>query len=132
MMKLGYDIGDRVIQVYDLVVGEVVKFYYPTACRQQTMILCDDGRKYHAPSETFIEVSELQEEIPSRIKRRPPQVAGAVGPPAAQEITQPLLIPHDYREVKIAEGMTVTIDLEELKRQLVESHYPQSGLNYGA
>lgn len=131
MMKLGYDIGDRVIQVYDRVVGEVVKFYYPTACRQQTMILCDDGRKYHAPSETFAKVSKLQEEIVSRIKRRPP-VAMKVGLPVAHEITQSLLIPHDYREVKIAEGMTVTIDLEELKRQLVESHYRQSGLNYGA
>lgn len=131
-MGLGYDIGDRVIQVYDRVVGEVVKFYHPTACGQQTMILCDDGRKYHAPSETFAKVSKLQEEIASRIKRRPPQVAMKAGLPVAQEITQPLLIPHDYREVKIAEGMTVTIDLEELKRQLVESYYRQNGLNYGA
>lgn len=131
-MGLGYDIGDRVIQVYDRVVGEVVKFYHPTACGQQTMILCDDGRKYHAPSETFIKVSKLQEEIASRIKRRLPQVAMKAGLPVAHELTQPLLIPHDYREVKIAEGMTVTIDLEELKRQLVESHYRQSGLNYGA
>ncbi|MBD5546919.1 MAG: hypothetical protein HDQ97_05920 [Lachnospiraceae bacterium] len=131
-MSLGYDIGDRVMQIDDKVIGEVIKFYTPTACEQQTMILCDDGRKYHAPSITFVKVSELEEEIVSKIKSRPPQLAMAADMPITQEATQPLLVPHDYRNVKVAEGMTITIDLEDLKKPLVESHYKQIGLNYGA
>lgn len=130
-MDLGYDIGDRVIQIDDGVIGEVIKFYVPTACKQQTMILCDDGRKYHAPSDTFIKVSELTEELAEKIKNRPQQIAMAAAMPLTQDLTQPLLIPHDYRNVKVAEGMTITIDLEDLKKQLVESHYKQIGLNYG-
>ena len=44
------------------------------------------------------------------------------------DCVQPILIPHDYRDVKIAEGMTVTIDLEELKTQLERDFYRQAGL----
>lgn len=131
-MELGYDIGDRVMQIDDKVIGEVIKFYFPTACGRQTMILCDDGRKYHAPSETFVKVSELEEQIVSKIKSRPPQLAMPAAMPLAQDAAQPLLIPHDYRNVKVAEGMTITIDLEDLKKQLIESHFNQIGLNYGA
>lgn len=131
-MSLGYDIGDRVMQIDDKVAGKVIKFYYPTACGQQTMILCDDGRKYHAPSHTFVKADELTEEIAKKIKSRPPQLAMSAAMPLAQESAQPLLVPHDYRNVKVADGMTITIDLEDLKKQLVESHYKQIGLNYGA
>lgn len=131
-MGLDYNIGDRVIQIDEGVVGKVIKFYIPTACAQQTMILCDDGRKYHAPSDTFIKIDSLTEEIAKKIKSRPPQFAMSAAMPLAQEAAQPLLIPHDYRNVKVADGMTITIDLEESKRRLVESHYPQIGLNYGA
>lgn len=119
-MNLGYDIGDRVMQIEQRVIGEVIKFYIPTACKQQTMILCDDGRKYHAPSDTFVKIPEV------------PKFAKGAGFPAGQIASQPLLIPRDYRNIKVAEGMTITIDLEDLKKQLVESHYKQIGLNYGA
>ena len=44
--------------------------------------------------------------------------------PLAQPLTQPLLQPHDYRQVKIDANTTVTIDLETLKKQLEESHFP--------
>lgn len=128
----GFDIGDRVICTESGVVGKAIKFYYPTTCAEQTMILCDDGRKYHAPSTDFIKAGELTEEIARKIKSRPPQLAMSAAMPLAQEAAQPLLIPHDYRNVKVAEGMTITIDLEELKKQLVESHFRQIGLNYGA
>lgn len=60
-MNFGYTIGDRVMQIEDKVIGEVIKMYYPTAYKQQTMILCDDGRKYHAPSDTFIKVLEFED-----------------------------------------------------------------------
>lgn len=44
------------------------------------------------------------------------------------EYVQPILVPHDYRDVKIAEGMTITIDVEELKKQIEQSIYRQAGL----
>lgn len=131
-MDFGYTIGDRVMQIDDKVIGEVIKMYYPTACKEQTMILCDDGRKYHAPSDTFVKVLNLEEQISKKIKEKPPQLAMSAGLPAGKLASQPLLIPHDYRNIKVTDGMTITIDLEELKKQLVESHYKKIGLNYGA
>lgn len=131
-MDLGYTIGDRVMRIEDKVIGEVIKMYYPTACKQQTMILCDDGRKYHASSDTFVKVSELEEQIAKKIKDKPPQIAMSAAMPLTQDLAQPLLVPHDYRNIKVADGMTITIDLEELKKQLIESHYQKTGLNYGA
>ena len=47
-------IGDRVICILSLVRGVVIKQYYPTACEQQTMIRCKDGRLYHAPTQAFV------------------------------------------------------------------------------
>lgn len=130
-MNFGYTIGDRVMQIEDKVIGEVIKMYYPTACKQQTMILCDDGRKYHAPSDTFIKVSELKEQIAKKIKDKPPQLAMPEAMPLTQDLAQPLFAPHDCRNIKVADGMTITIDIGELKKRLVESHYEKIGLNYG-
>lgn len=36
--------------------------------------------------------------------------------PSSSELMQPILIPHDYRNIKVAETTTITIDVEELKR----------------
>lgn len=130
-MDFGYVIGDRVMQIKDKVIGKVIDMYYPTACKQQTMILRDDGRKYHAPSDTFIKISELEERITKEIKEKPEQFLMESGLPSGQLASQSLLVPHDYRNIKVTDGMTITIDLEELKNQLVESHYQKTGLNYG-
>lgn len=46
-------LGDRVICIVDGVKGVVIKQYFPTACEQQTMIQCANGRKYHAPTRLF-------------------------------------------------------------------------------
>lgn len=46
-------IGDKVICTVSGVSGVVIKQYYPTACEQQTMVRCDDGRLYHAPTRTW-------------------------------------------------------------------------------
>lgn len=48
--------GDKVLCTESGVKGIVICQYYPTACAQQTMIQCADGRKYHAPTATFIKV----------------------------------------------------------------------------
>lgn len=131
-MDFGYDIGDRAMQIQEKVIGKVIDMYYPTACGQQTMILCDDGRKYHAPSDTFIKIGDLEEQIVSKIKSRPQPFAMSAAMPLAQEMAQPMLVPHDYRNVKVADGMTITIDLEDLKRKLADRICEKIGLNYGA
>ena len=43
-------IGDKVICIASGVSGVVIKQYYPTSCEEQTMVRCEDGRKYHAPT----------------------------------------------------------------------------------
>lgn len=52
-MDREFDIGDRVICNESGVVGKVIKFYTPTSCEEQTMVLCDDRRRYHAPTSTW-------------------------------------------------------------------------------
>ena len=54
--------------------------------------------------------------------------------PAAGHASQPALIRHDYRDIKIAPNTTVTIDLEEMKRQAKKDFYKNMGigLDYGA
>lgn len=37
------------------------------------------------------------------------------GLPEGQLASQPLLVPNDYRNIKVTDGMTIMIDLEELK-----------------
>ena len=130
-MDFGYGMGDRVMQIQEKAIGKVIDMYCPTTCKQQTMILCDDGRKYHAPSETFVKVSELEERIVSKIKSRPQPLAMSAAMALMQETAQPLFNPHDYRKVKIADGMTITIDLEDLKRKLADRICEEIGLNYG-
>lgn len=45
--------------------------------------------------------------------------------PLNAELAQPLLVPHDYREINIGDGQTVSIDLEDIKQKLKEElHSP--------
>lgn len=61
-------------------------------------------------------------------------IAASAAMPCAVEIAQPMAVKHDYRDVKIAENTTVTIDLEVLKKQLSDEIYKSlgCGFNYGA
>ena len=54
------------------------------------------------------------------------EASSMVGVNAAASIMQP----HDYRDIKIDANTTVTIDLEEMKKKLEESMYPNF-LKYG-
>lgn len=63
-----------------------------------------------------------------------PPVLAQVSMPSVAELMQPMLIPHDYKDIKVGENTTITIDVEELKRQIQKDFYKQMGigLNYGA
>lgn len=65
-------------------------------------------------------------------------VAEAYLMPESAEMSSPVLellvIKHDYRDIKVAPNTTITIDLEELKKQIERDIYRKAGigLNYGA
>lgn len=127
---MGYGIGDRVVDKENEIVGIVKRFYFPTACAQQTMIVCDDGREYHAPSYCFVELRDA--DLSKLLKK--PQMAMSASTPLMQSAAQPLTVKHNYRNVKIGKNTTITIDVEELKKQMQAEHYKSMGigLNYGA
>ena len=52
-MNKEISIGDYVICMLSGVSGIVVKQYYPTGCKEQTMIKTKDNRLYHAPTDTY-------------------------------------------------------------------------------
>ena len=54
--------------------------------------------------------------------------------PIVEDTTSPVLKAHDYRNVKVAEKTTVTIDVEELKERMRKEIYRKAGIgfNYGA
>lgn len=43
-------------------------------------------------------------------------------------MAEPLIVPHDYRNVKIAENTEITIDLEDFKEQIEKSIAKSAGL----
>lgn len=49
-MERKFSKGDRVICMTTGVTGKCINFYTPTACAEQTMVITDDGRRYHAPT----------------------------------------------------------------------------------
>ena len=63
----------------------------------------------------------------------PPLMASASMQSVA-ELTQPMMIKHDYRDIKVGENTKITIDVEELKRQMEKEIYKSAGigLNFGA
>ena len=57
-----------------------------------------------------------------------PIIAPAVAPVVA-DLAAPIMVKHDYRDIKVSENVTVTIDIEDLKRKMVEDIY--AGLHHG-
>lgn len=50
--------------------------------------------------------------------------------PSAAEMVRPMAVKHDYRDIKIDKDATITIDSEELKRQLEKDFYRQMGIGF--
>ncbi|HAG04063.1 MAG TPA: hypothetical protein DCG28_01370 [Lachnospiraceae bacterium] len=49
---------------------------------------------------------------------------------ANSELSNSAIVPHKYRQVKVAPNTTVTIDLEDIKKEIEQSIAKQAGL-YG-
>lgn len=58
--------------------------------------------------------------------------------PLSTTLVQPLSVPiaaemavkHDFRDIKVGENTTVTIDLEEIKKKISEDIYKAIGFNF--
>lgn len=63
-----------------------------------------------------------------------PPLMAEITMPTAADLIQPMMIKHDYRDIKVNENTTITIDVEELKRQMEKDIYKAVGLgiDYGA
>ena len=61
-------------------------------------------------------------------------MAASVAMPSVSEMAAPMVAKHDYRDIKLGENQIITIDLEELKRQMKHDFYKAVGLgiDYGA
>lgn len=55
-------------------------------------------------------------------------IAASAASPIVADTIEPMAVKHDYRDIKIADGMTVTIDLEEIKKRMVQDFYKSIGL----
>ena len=58
----------------------------------------------------------------------PEPIAAPYVQPVAADMAAPMMVKHDYRDVKIAPGVTVTIDLEDVNKELEEQLYRSIGL----
>lgn len=59
-----------------------------------------------------------------------PKVAAAVSADCASPVLADILVKHDYRDIKVGENTTITIDVEELKRQMKEDFYRKLGIGF--
>ena len=59
------------------------------------------------------------------MQQKPQNLASATAESFAMPMAAEMSVKHDYRDVKIAEGVTVTIDIEDMKKQLERDLYKQ-------
>lgn len=57
-----------------------------------------------------------------------PNLAASATVPSGAEMLRPMAVKHDYRDIKISEGVTITIDVEELKEQMQKDFYRKVGI----
>ena len=46
----------------------------------------------------------------------------------SESVSSPVMVTHDYRDIKINASTTVTIDLEDIKKRLAEDFYRSEGI----
>lgn len=56
-----------------------------------------------------------------------PNLAASAAVPSGAEMVRPMAVKHDYRDIKISEGVTITIDAEKLKEQMRKDFYRKMG-----
>ena len=57
-----------------------------------------------------------------------PKAAASASVDYAAPVLADILVKHDYRDIKVGENTTITIDVEELKRQMKKDFYRKLGI----
>ena len=57
-----------------------------------------------------------------------PNLAASVTVPSGAEMLRPMAVKHEYLDIEISEGTTITIDVEELKEQMPKDFYRKIGI----
>lgn len=57
-----------------------------------------------------------------------PKVAASASVDYAAPVLADILVKHDYRDIKVGENTAITIDVEELKRQMKKDFYRKLGI----
>lgn len=73
---------------------------------------------------------ELYDECTNKRMELCAYITPAIEAPAMQPLALDAIVKHDYRDVKIAENTTVTIDLEELEKKLKDEIYKSFGCSF--
>ena len=73
---------------------------------------------------------ELYDECTNKRMELCAYITPTIAAPAMQPLALDAIANHDYRDVKIAENTTVTIDLEELKKKLEDEIYKSFGCSF--
>lgn len=58
------------------------------------------------------------------------KVAASASVDYAAPVLADILVKHDYRDIKVEENTTITIDVEELKRQMKKDFYRKLGIGF--
>lgn len=64
------------------------------------------------------------------MKELPTQIAAKAAESVSMPLVEDLAVKHDYRNIKVDENTTVTIDLEDLKRQMEKDFYKSLGCSF--
>lgn len=59
-----------------------------------------------------------------------PSVSASASEDCATPVLADILVKHDYRDIKVGENTTITIDVEELKRQMKKDFYRKLGIGF--
>lgn len=59
-----------------------------------------------------------------------PKVAASASVDYAAPVLADILVKHDYRDIKVGENTTITIDVEELKQQMKKDFYRELGIGF--
>lgn len=59
-----------------------------------------------------------------------PKVAASASVDYAAPVPADILVKHDYRDIKVGENTTITIDVEEFKQQMKEDFYRKLGIGF--
>lgn len=59
-----------------------------------------------------------------------PNVASSASVDYVAPVLADILVKHDYRDIKVGENTTITIDVEELKQQMKEDFYRELGIGF--